>query len=181
MAATMAQSPGGHISGVFATNAEREAAYRFVRNPDVEAEALTRAAMEATARRCFGKGHVFVPVDASSFNLRDPNGSRGLGTIGTHGVGAQGLHVMSAIAVDTDGVSVGMCGQRYWTRQTAAGLDSDDYDPRPFDQKESRYWLDVMISAVTAFATHAHGTKPFFQLDRGGDIWQLPRCKAGRG
>src|SRR5256885_3761851 len=87
MAATMAQSPGGHISGVFATSAEREAAYRFVRNPDVEAEALTRAALEATARRCFGKGHVFVPVDASSFNLRDPNGSRGLGTIGTHGIG----------------------------------------------------------------------------------------------
>src|SRR5437868_12534229 len=173
MATAMAKAPGGHISGVFSTGAEREAAYRFVRNREIEPAALTRAAMEATARQCFGKEHVFVPVDASSLNLRDPNGTRGMGTIGTHGVGAQGLHVMSAIAVDTDGVSIGMCGQRYWARGNAVGLNADDYDPRPFEQKETRYWLDVIGGAVGAFAKHAPATKPFFQLDRGGGAWNV--------
>lgn len=173
MAGTMARSPGGHLSGVFSTEAEREAAYRFVRNRDIEAAALGRAALETTARRCFGKEHVFVPVDASSLNLRDPNGTRGMGTIGTHGKGAQGLHVMSAIAVDTDGVSLGMCGQRYWVRRSAVGLTSDDYDPRPVEEKETRHWLDVIGSAVAAFASHAPATAPFFQLDRGGDAWHV--------
>src|SRR5437764_1972554 len=69
MAAMMARSPGGHISGVFSTGADREAAYRFVRNPEIGSAALMRSAREATVRACFGEQHVFVPVDASSLNL----------------------------------------------------------------------------------------------------------------
>lgn len=173
MAATMSRSPGGQLSAVFAAAADREAAYRFVRNDAIAWEALSRSASAATVERCFEQPLVFVPIDATSFNLRDPDGRRGMGTIGTHGVGAQGLHVMTAIAVDGRGVPVGTCGQRFWARTERVGLGRDDYDPRGVEQKETRYWLEVLKDVQAGFATSPRGTKPFFQLDRGGDAWPI--------
>lgn len=167
MATTMARNPGGLISGVFADSAAREGSYRFVRNDAVDHEALIRSAVEATVERCHGQDMVFVPVDATSFNLPDPDARRGMGTIGTHGVGAQGLHLMSAIAVTVGGVPVGMCGQSYWARGERVGLGRDDYDPRGVDEKETRHWIEVLRMGAEAFASS--WTTPMFQLDRGGD------------
>lgn len=176
MVKTMARRPGGQISAVFTKGATREAAYRFVRNDDIEAGALSRSALEATVTRSFGEATVFVPVDATSFNLSDPQGRRGMGAIGTHGIGAQGVHLMSGIAVTVRGVPLGMCGQRYWTRHERVGLKRDDYDARDVCQKETRYWLQIIEQVGAAYEQSA--TCPFFQLDRGGDAWPILRYAA---
>ena len=173
MATRMAMAPGGNLSEVFEVEAAREAAYRFVRNPSIDSKELSRAAARATAARCFGHGMVYVPVDGSSLNLPDPNGTRGMGRIGTAGKGAQGLQLMTAIAADSDGVPIGICGQRYWSRRKPVGLKANAYDARPHCKRESRYWLDVIDGVAENFRKHAPSTKPFFQLDRGGDDWRV--------
>jgi hypothetical protein len=173
MGATMSRSPGGQVSAVFLDGKTREAAYRFVRNEAIDSAALLRSSVGATVQRCWREPVVFAPLDATSFNLPDPDERRGMGAIGTHGVGAQGLHLMSGIVVDMHGVPVGLCGQRYWARQQRVGLGRDDYDRRDIDQKETRYWLEVLEEAQAAFAAGATGTRPFFQLDRGGDAWPV--------
>lgn len=173
LGAAMATRPAGTVTQIFSTSAEREGAYRLLENDAVPSAAIAFAQHRAGASRCFGQDFVFVPVDGSSLNLPDRRHRRGMGLIGTHGKGAQGLQVMSAIAVRSDGTPLGVCGQRYWTRDSAVGLKRGDYDRREFRQKETRHWLDAIGQVTAAFSDEAPGTRAWFQMDRGGDIAHL--------
>jgi hypothetical protein len=179
--AAMAATPAGRVTEIFSTSAEREGAYRFLENDDIQASAIAAAQHRAAANRCFGQEFVFVPVDGSSLNLPDRRQRRGMGILSTNGKGAQGMHVMSAIAVRRDGTPLGVCGQRYWTRKKLVGLKRGDYDKRSFKQRESRYWIDVMTQVQTAFSDEAPGTRPWFQLDRGGDIGRVLSGESTKG
>jgi hypothetical protein len=172
IAATIATNPAGQITALFVEGAAREAAYRFVENEAICSDEMARAAHRATANWCFGQQFVFVPVDGTSLSLHDRAQRRGLGVINKT-VGAHGLEVMTAIAVLRDGTPAGICGQRYWARTEPVGLGKDDYDRRGIEQKETRYWLEVMHQTRTALTTEAPGTRPWFQLDRGGDAWPI--------
>lgn len=167
--AAMAARPGGTVTGIFPTSASREGAYRFLQNEAIDPGAIAHAAHIATARRCFGEPFVFVPTDGSSLNTSDPSGRRGVGIVGTFEKGARGLEVMSSIVVRRDGTPLGLCNQRYWSRTTATGVQSHDYDARPVEEKETWHWLASMSTVAANFAAHAPGTKPWFQLDAGAD------------
>lgn len=180
IAARAAASPAGRVSQLFATSAEREAAYRFLENEAVDPEELGRAARLATANRCFEHDFLFVPVDATSLNLPDRVDRRGLGIIATT-VGARGLHVMTAVAVGRDGTPIGICGQQYWARRDHVGLQRGDYDARPVEQRETQRWLDVIDQARSALAEESPRTRPWFQLDRGGDAWPILLAAYRRG
>ena len=54
MGAQAAAKPAGNIAAVFADAAEREAAFRFVENDNVQGAEVTRAATLATAARARG-------------------------------------------------------------------------------------------------------------------------------
>lgn len=180
MAATAAATPAGRVTEQFAEGAEREAAYRFLENDDVDAAEMARAAHQATSNRCFEHEVVYVPVDGTSLNLRDRIDRRGLGIICTP-VGARGLQVMTAIAVQRDGTPVGVCGQRYWVRRERSGRQPGAYDHRPLEQRETQRWFEVMAQARAAFRAEASQTRPWFQLDRGGDSGPILADAMDRG
>jgi hypothetical protein len=54
-------------------------------------------------------------------------------------------------------------------------VQSDDYDSRPVCAKETQRWLDVMDDVRSTFTRHAPHTRPWFQIDRGGDAWPVLR------
>lgn len=167
VAATLARRPGGRISDVFDRGDEREGAYRLMENDAVEARAIGTASGHATLERACGQTRVFVPIDGTSLLLTDEDGSKGLGAVGSRRTGGLGLQVMSAIAVAQDGTPLGLCAQRYWARVKRSTRKSDKSDRRPLEEKETRYWLDVMSEVRALFA--GSGVRPWFQLDRGGD------------
>jgi hypothetical protein len=171
MAARMAEQPGGRVTAVFDVSAEREAAFRFLENPAVDPGEVARAAHFAGAQRCFGQPYVFVPVDGSSLNLTDRTGRKGLGVVGTRQTRARGVIVMTALAVLPGGMPVGVLGQEYWTRPAKKKQRSKQ--KRLVKQTETQKWLDTMAQAREALAHEAPGTKPWFQLDRGGDAWPV--------
>ncbi len=175
MAAEAASKPAGKVTEVFAEGATREGAFRLLENEDVAPEAIALAAHRATANRCVGQEFVFVPVDGSSLHLVDRDGAKELGVVGARSKGALGVCVMSAIAVLGDGTPVGICGQRYWTRVERSGRKKEKKDTRKLEDKETRYWLEVMAHVRQVFAAEAPGTRPWFQLDRGGDAWPVLR------
>lgn len=168
----MARSPAGRVTQLFAKGAEREGAYRLLENDAVDSREIARAGWHATANRCFGQSHVFVPVDGTSLNLTDRVDRRGLGILQKNRR-ARGLQVMTAIAVKGDGTPLGVCGQSYWARRKWVGLARGDYDRRDFGEKETQRWLDVMDQSRAALGAEAPGTRPWFQLDRGGDAWPI--------
>jgi len=173
MGAQMAARPGGKVTEVFTSPAAREAAFRLLENDEVAPGAIAEAIHRGTAHACFGEPFVFVPVDGSSLNLTDATGAKGLGAVGARAKNARGLCVMSAIAVKRDGTPVGTCGQAYWARPVRPARRRRKAKMRPVMERETRFWLEVMAQTRAAFEAEARDTRPWFQLDRGGDAWPV--------
>jgi len=173
IAARAAEQPAGKITEVFADGAEREAAFRLVENDEIHPDEMSVAARRACAARAADFPFVFVPVDGSSLNLTDWQRQKRLGVVGARSKGAQGLKVMSALAVSPDGVPLGICGQEYWARPKKAGKRQGQVDNRHFENKETVYWLTLMAQVRSAMSAMAAKTIPWFQLDRGGDAWPV--------
>ena len=173
IAAGIATNPGGKVTKVFTDAAEREGAFRFVQNDEVDEMAIMHSAHVATARRCADQGFVYVPIDQSSVTLTDRSDAKGLGSVGTSRDKAKGLQVMSGIAVAPEGTPLGLMGQSYWARPPGKKKSAQSRRNRPPEDKETAHWLAVMGQARAAIGEAAPGTRIWFQLDRGGDAWPL--------
>ena len=171
----VAENPAGKVSEVFASPRERDAAYDFIERDQTRLVDLERAVGRATAQVCAGAGRVRIAVDGSSANIVDGTGEKGLGRIGTDAAGAQGLKVISALAVDKAGATVGLLAQSWWARpkaprRTRRQKDAERARKKPA-QKEVQHWLDVIeLSAERLAEVDALGS---FQLDREADAWPV--------
>lgn len=165
MAAQLAQRPAGRITGAFDDAAAREAAYRFVESDHFSAADLGAAMFEATARRAKDYAEIIVPVDGVTFTVA--HSGRGFGPVCMKGH-ASGAHAMTGLALTPDGIPLGLLGQVFWTRSST---HSPVYakDRRPIAERESGHWLTVITQVSEALKRHAPETRPWFQLDRGGD------------
>ncbi len=171
IAGQVAQHPAGTVTEVFGSHhREREAAYDFLENPSVSADAIAEAHQRRTAQRCVGLPFVFVPVDGSSLQFADEENKKGLGFIGTYRAGARGLKVLTAIAVSPDGIPLGVLGQAWWLRKNKV---KTPHAKRDVKDKETRYWLEVPQQAQQRLESEAPGVEPWFQYDREGDSWPV--------
>ncbi len=172
IAAGVAQRPGGRVSQVFESSAEREAVYRHLSNGRVPVDGVAESAHRACARRCARSEAPFayVPVDGTSLNITDRTQDKGLGPIGPRSKKARGVQVMNAIAVETDGTPAGICGQVYWAREETKASAAHR---RPFEERESRHWLGAMEQVERAFVAAGGDCMPWYQCDRGGDFQEL--------
>jgi hypothetical protein len=168
IAAAGAESPGGTVTRVVASPAEREGAYRFLENDEIPAAEIVRASTRACLSRTVGMPFVFVPVDGSSLTLTDRPGARGMGLVAERKVTSRGLEVMSAIGISPEGTPVGLCGQRYWVRPKVSSRIPSPL--RPIEEKETRYWLEVMDALERERASVPGSAVPWYQLDRGADF-----------
>lgn len=173
LAAEVASRPAGVVIRACATSASREAAFRLLENSAVRPEDVRAGPLRATARRCAPYSRVIVPVDATALTLSDEKEAKGLGAVGSWQKGARGVHVMSALAVAEDGSTLGICGQRMWVRAARSVHGDASHDQCPGEPSETRYWLDVLTDARAALTDGAPHCQPWFQLDRGGDCWQV--------
>ena len=165
MGATLAQQPAGRITRAFTDAAEREAAYRFVENAGFSATAIAASMHAATARRAADYERIVVPIDGVAFTMVYQGNGFGPVCNKTHGNGA---HAMTALALTSGGVPLGMLGHVWWTRATTPAPKYTT-DKRPISERESGHWLTVLTQATSALRQHAPTTRPWFQLDRGGD------------
>src|SRR5688572_14288419 len=133
MGAQAARVPGGKISEVFANAAARQGAYDFLENPNVDAARMVDALAGACVERCREQPYVFVAVDGTSLNLTERTRSKGFGRIGADSKHGRGLKVIDAIAVNPQGVPMGVCALEWWARQSKC--------PKvhcPVDEKETQ-------------------------------------------
>lgn len=158
------------MTAVFKHGADRESAYRLVENESVDADLVMAAAHEAAARRCAGTPFVYVPVDKTSLNITDLADDKGFGMIGTSRSGATGLNVLTALAITPDGVPQGIAHQRYWARPRKTRSSRRQRKATPLGERESRLWQSAMAGVVSTFAAVANSCRPWFQIDREGDV-----------
>jgi hypothetical protein len=171
MAQGAAERSAGKVTEIFQSPADRQGAYKFFENKKIQSSDVALAAHLACARRCADEKCVFVPIDGTSLSLVDASGVKDLGPVGPKG-GGNGVEVMSAIAVRLDGTPLGIIGQSYWTRDRDNRV-KHTRKLRPLEEKETRYWLDIIGQTENALAAEGNSCKPWYQLDRGGDFREL--------
>jgi len=169
-AARLQLQPAGRITKVFSNPAEREAAFRLIANDAVDPAEIAAASHRATARQCVGQELVYVALDETCLSFSDRTGRR-FGRTGRDGK-HRGMHAMSALAVDVQGTTLGLIGQRYWV-QPAERSPKWKHDRRPASRRQSSQWKRVLTSSLQVMQAHAPRCRPWFQLDRGGDIGQV--------
>lgn len=173
MAATACERPSGRVAAVFTTDRQREGAYDFLENRDVPTEAIIEGLAKATVERCTDQPYVIVPVDGTSVTVVDRTGDRDFGRIGSDHKGARGLKAIDAIAVDVQGVPIGLLALSWWARSPERSPSRDSYarQARPLEQKETRYWVQTVKAAATALDERK--VRGWFQIDREGDGYHL--------
>lgn len=172
MGAAAAVNPAGKVTQVFQKSADREGAFRLLENGEVHSARVSEAVFDATARMCAEETVVFVAVDATSLTLVDNKKTRELGRVGAY-FPSRGLHVMSALAVDERGATIGLVEQCWWTRKRqATGKRRRSYVWQ-YKKKETRNWVDALSSSEQRMHATAPQCRAWYQLDRGADCWPV--------
>lgn len=162
----VALRPAGQVTQVFSTSAEREATFRFLENKRIRARDVGAACFDATARSCAGQA-IYVAFDGTTLSLTDRKKGRQLGGVGSWAQGGRGLHVHTALAVDRNGVTLGVCGQEWWARECPT------VRKKRHRALETETRFGVRLLKETHDRLRATGCEPWFQLDRGFDGWPI--------
>lgn len=166
-----ARRPSGTVSGVFDDRKEREGAYDLLESVHVTGEAIAKQMFASTAGRLEGQPFAFVAIDGSSLTLPDEAHVKGFGPIGTRVSPANGLMVMTALAIRSDGTPIGLIDQKFWVREETLPLKKAEVIARnarrPFEEKEPANFVESARRARERLSEV--GVRPWFVIDREGD------------
>jgi hypothetical protein len=172
----LASEPTASISAACKDPYQAKAAYRFVGNDDVTAEAISKITREVTiANINAAKPTVLlIPQDTSELNYSSLKATNGLGNIGSSKT-SMGILVHSAVAISEMGEVYGLLAQKIWVRPPEDFGKSDACRTKlPIEEKESYKWLETLENAGAYFP---ECTNVVHICDREGDIYEL-FCKA---
>jgi len=79
---------------------------------------------------------------------------------------------MSALAVTAQGVPLGLLAQCWWRRsEEPSPVHGRDF--RAAHERESDLWVQAIEQTLERLHQAGATTRPWFQLDRGGDFWRV--------
>ncbi len=146
--------------------------YRLIDHPD--RDAVTPAGIMAghrrrTLRRMSEQETALLIQDGTDVNLATHHGCEGLGVIGRNGKGRSGtlgLHMHSTLAVNGDGVPLGVVRIEFDAPDGAAEKG------RPLMERKTGRWLRGLEDSV-ALASRLHGVRAVAVMDREGDAFEI--------
>jgi len=142
VATALAQNGGGNLcAATRGFEAAKEAAYRLIRNPSVNAEAIMEAGFEVTAQRVASCQCLLAIDDTTSLSYTH-SVRESLGDIGPRpDVSTRGYLVHSTLLVDAErGTTEGLIAQTFWCRDEAERGQRHQRKQRCYAEKESYKW-----------------------------------------
>ena len=161
VAAGAARRPAGRVAEVFGNDAERQGAYGLLESEAVLSSEVGASMFRACAQRCAKEPFVFCAVDGSSLTLTDRGGGKEFGSVGARSKGAQGLKVISALAISPQGVQLGLTAQVWWARSKRRARKH--HTKRAAAEKETGHWIEAMAGTREVMRAEAAGTRVWFQ------------------
>ena len=182
LAAACARKPGGVVTGVSLSSAQREGAYRFLESKKVDNEAVAAPMFAATARRCAGDAILVVSVDQATISFVDRQRTKQLGRTATRSetYARRGFQVMNALGVRADGESAGLLAQQWYVRREE-DTPEEKHWKRPFEERESFLWFRCIKAVSEVLKVHAPRIRPWLQMDRGADSGDLMQATLALG
>jgi hypothetical protein len=176
MVTGLIRKPAGKVSEVFRESASRQGAYDFLEHDAVDADLVQAVLPRFTAQQCNSEKSVYVALDGSSLSLTDETGEKGFGSLGTHQAGGRGVKMLNALAVSSEGKTVGALAQQFWVRERPVKTKR-----RPIEKRESYRWHQALDTALGALAKYAPKTQVHVLADREGDASYLLQHLAETG
>ena len=171
----MAQSPMRAITG--ATNGTRAVVkghYRLIDQPAdsaVTVEHILAPHRERTLQRMQSESTVLCVLDGTSLNFTRRGQTQGLGTIGSNQTGAlaRGLHLHTTLAVNPDGVPLGVMRAGF---DAPPPPDPEATGPKAREEKKSFRWVEGLRDCAQA-AHRLPDTRVVCTMDREADFLDL--------
>lgn len=198
LGAAAARKPAGTLTRVFGKDAAgRQGAYKLLEKGHLGQQAVAAAAARgAWGRVAPGTPYVVAPLDQSALCLAAARAEEGYGPVGTEAAPVQGLQAMTGLLCSAGGVPLGVGAQTLWARERAPRHMSEAQKrARPLEDKETRYWLEVLEALVQGRAKAGRAdVVVWMQLDAGADaapvllwtagaprgVWVTVRCGQDR-
>lgn len=167
----LAEAPNKSLPKIWTTPAELEAAYRFLRNPRTEFEALMGAFQQVTREHVLAKKRILAIHDTTDVTCpaAEPD------EVGYLQTGQPGFYVHHALAVATDDVTspLGMLWSQLWgraQRTTKRASNMPGSALAKLEERESDRWLEG-VSETTAWAQGCE--QVIHVMDREADNYRL--------
>lgn len=150
---------------------QAKATYRFLSNERFDANDLLAGLTSVTVSKLRGQSVVYVAHDTTTFSYSSLKYTTGLGSISDSET-ARGILCHSSLALQSNGVALGLLHQHYWVR------DELPLSPPPLrssQDKESVKWLHGVEAAESALADLGEAERPrlIHLMDREGDIYEV--------
>lgn len=177
LAETLSEFPLSPINQACQKKAKAKAAYRLFANEKVTSEPILSAHQARTCQRMQDEELVFFVEDTTFLDFTSHIKTQGLGPLGGKGGqrSGRGLLMHSALALDGNGVPLGILSQNIWARPL-------DVDPEKsglhyaisIEEKESYRWLRSARESFAALWKNAEKVPEVVVLaDREADIFEF--------
>jgi hypothetical protein len=183
--AALGERPADSVPQASGSWAATKGAYRLIENKRVRKEPIFQSVSEATAGRCAGRRVVYSVQDTTDLTFPTAREAAAqMGYVNDSDIGAMHLH--SALALDEDGVALGLLDAQIWARDPAERGKKRQRHERPIEEKESAKWLRGIAAvqqAINGAAPAGRRPRVIHIFDREGDIHRVFEdiAKAGDG
>lgn len=173
LAEQRSENPNGSIAASCGEKSDTKAAYRFLDNEAVGAEAILEAHYQATADRATNEAIVLAVQDTTKLNYSSHHATQGLGYL--NGLQFRGMYVHCTLLVTPQRVPLGLIDQQVWVRPVEKyQVEHDRRKQLPTEVKESQKWI-VSLEATARVQQRLGQTRIINIGDSEGDIFDLFR------
>lgn len=173
--AGMVAKPADSIPQTYSKWSGAKGAYRFIENDRVTTEAIAEPISDAAARACAPFNTILAIQDTTGATFPKAGAMSGLGPV--NGTQAKGMYLHTTLAVDLDGLALGVLDLQCWARAPKeTGKARKHHKERPIEEKESAKWLRGIAAARGAQAKNpmrGEERRVIHVFDREGDIHQV--------
>ncbi len=178
VAAAKAEVPDRAFSGVAKGDwATVKAYYRMIDQPDESAVTMSNILLphrQRTVRRMQGQKTVLCVQDGSDLHYNNLDRCEGLGEIGTNQTGAKsrGLHLHSTLAVDSNGLPLGVLRAQCIARDGKSLEEGRSAFKIPIEEKKTFIWIEHHRDLVEVAGKMPH-TRLIEVCDREADFFEM--------
>ena len=169
----LAARPTASIPAACGGYAEMAAAYRFMDNPRVTPLEILAPHIERSLERVGAQSRALLVQDTTEIDMTRPETTvRGAGPLDDGARQGALLHLLHGFSAD--GTPLGTVQAKLWTRPAVdpGGSKLRDHKRTPFEEKESRRWVDMLREAERV-AQELPQTQIICVADSEADIFEV--------
>jgi hypothetical protein len=164
--------PQASIPQACHSRAKTKATYRFLEHPEMTMDKVLHSHYESTLERMQKEKIVLAVQDTTALDYSAHPATEGLGPIGKSKEKSLGLVLHDTLALNPEGVPLGLVDVQCWARDKADFGKKRFRHELPIEQKESNKWL-ISYQKTAVARKRCPGTTIISVGDREADIYEL--------